>query len=51
MVKDVDGYLLTGSIRPLQIYCKSNTLTEDEIWNITPNPPKETSTQIYTYYV
>ena len=43
MVKDVDGYLLTGSINRKFIVKDLFHLQKPSIWNITPNPPKETS--------
>ena len=52
MVKDVDDDLLRGSINRnfiVKVRPFSSAKTID--MEITRNPPKETSTRIYTYYM
>ena len=52
MVKDVDGYLLTGSINrtfivKVQAFSSGKTIDMED----STKSPRETSTQIYTYYM
>ena len=52
MVKDVDSYLLMGSInRKFTVKVRPFSSAKLLVWQVTPNPPKETSTQIYKYYM
>ena len=52
MVKDVDGYLLTGSItRKFIVKVRPFSSAETIDMEITPNPTQEASTQIYICYM